>query len=75
MILGVTTLKKIDAIIVELQWGYFELVLESVTKNSMAADIFVFGIISGDVTFFFIDQVYGKPFYYLLCKIDVLYII
>ena len=28
--------------------GYFELVLESVTKNPIAADIIIYGIISGD---------------------------
>ena len=28
--------------------GYFELILESLTKNSIAANIIVFGIILGD---------------------------
>ena len=32
--------------------GYFELVLQSLTKNPRATDIIVFGIISGDFLFY-----------------------
>ena len=55
-------LKKIENT-VELQWlehrrivyhGCFELVLESLGKNSIAADIIIFGIIQGDFLFILI---------------------
>ena len=46
---------------VELQWleqrwliyhGYFELILEFITKNPTVAEVIVFGIISGDFLFY-----------------------